>query len=98
MAYPIAIGPMECEICGIWLTRDQKTLFLAPQHVGAANGKRQNMASETRTFAMKTTTGELFMQQRQVPLGSNWPGLRPNDPPRPGVVAVRRQDNRPLKG
>jgi hypothetical protein len=98
MAYPIAIGPMECEICGIWFTRDQRTLFLAPQHVGAANGKRQNMASETRTFAMKTTTGELFMQQRQVPLGSNWPGLRPNDPPRPGVVAVRRQDNRPLKG
>lgn len=98
MAYPIAIGPMECEICGIWLTNDQTTLFLAPQHVGEVNGKRQNLASETRTFAMKTTNGNLFMQQRQVPLGSNWPGLNPNDPPRPGVVAVRRQDGRPLKG
>mgnify|MGYP006274650141 FL=1 len=98
MAYPIAVGPMECEICGIWLTQDHKTLFLAPQHVGAANGKRQNMASETRTFAMKTTTGELFPQQREVPLGSNWPGLRPNDPPRPSVVAVRRKNGRSLKG
>ncbi len=97
MAYPIVVGPMECEICGIWLTSDQKTLFLAPQHVGEVNGKRQNMASETRTFAMKTTTGEPFMQQREVPLGSNWPGLGPNDPPRPGVVAVRRKDGQSLK-
>ncbi len=98
MAYPIAIGPMECELCGIWLTQDQKTLFLAPQHVGEANGKRSNMASETRTFAMKTTDGQLFTQQREVPLGSNWLGLNPNDPPRPGVVAVRRKDGRPIKG
>ncbi|NBD33802.1 MAG: DUF839 domain-containing protein, partial [Cyanobacteria bacterium] len=98
MAYPIAVGPMECEICGIWLTNDQKTLFLAPQHVGEVNGKRQNMTSETRTFAMKTTDGELFIQERTVPLGSNWPGLSPNDPPRPGVVAVRRKDGRSLKG
>ena len=96
-AYPFVVGPMECEICGIWITRDQKTMFLAPQHVGAANGKRQNLASETRTFAMKTTDGQLFTQQRQVPLGSNWPELGPNDPPRPGLVAVRREDGRPIK-
>jgi len=98
MAYPLVIGPVECEICGIWLTRDQTTLFLAPQHVGEVHGKRQNRASETRTFAMKTTDGQLFTQQREVPLGSNWPGSRPNDPPRPGLVAVRRKDGRPIKG
>lgn len=98
MAYPLAVGPMECEICGIFMTQDQKTLFLAPQHPGEVNGKRQNLAGETRTFAMKTTAGKIFTQQRQVPLGSNWPGKGPNDPPRPGLVAVRRKDGRSLKG
>jgi secreted PhoX family phosphatase len=54
------------------------------------------MAAEVRSFAMKTTDGPDFMQQRQVPLGSNWPAKSAQCPPRPAVVAVRRIDGGPL--
>ena len=50
------------------------------------------MNSETRQFEMLTTEGEKFVQEREVPIGSNWPGKQANDPPRPAVVAIRRQD------
>jgi secreted PhoX family phosphatase len=46
----------------------------------------------TRKIALTTTTGEEFVQDRQVPLGSNWPGRGATDPPKPSVVAVRRLD------
>jgi secreted PhoX family phosphatase len=48
------------------------------------------MAAETRAFAMTTTDGKAFVQQRQVPIGSNWPAKRPNAAPRPAVVAIRK--------
>ncbi|MGK7914203.1 MAG: PhoX family phosphatase [Prochloraceae cyanobacterium] len=91
-AYPFAIGPMETEITGPCFTGDQETLFLSVQHPGERNGTRQNFQTEVRQFAMRTPTGEEFIQKRKVPVGSNWPGKRPNDPPRPAVVAIRRQD------
>ena len=50
------------------------------------------MKSESREFAIQTTNGEPFMQTRQVPIGSNWPSLKPNDPPKPAVVAIRKID------
>jgi len=90
-AYLFAIGPMECEMCGPFLTRDRQTLFLAAQHPGEYNGMRQNMASEIREFAMTTPEGEEFIQTREVPIGSNWPGRTPDDPPKPAVVAIRRK-------
>ncbi|BAU63388.1 hypothetical protein STA3757_07520 [Stanieria sp. NIES-3757] len=95
-AYLFAYGPMDCEICGLWLTEDEKTLFLAPQHPGEFNGIRQGLKSETRSFAMKTTTGENFLQTRQVPIGSNWPDKTVDTPPKPSVVAVRRLDGRKI--
>ena len=91
-AYPFALGPTECELCGLYLTPDQTTVFLAPQHPGEAGGMRQDMAKEVRPFALQTTDGQAFMQERTVPMGSNWPGKGPKDPPKPAVVAVRRQD------
>jgi len=91
-AIPFAIGPMECEICGIWMTADQKTLFLAPQHPGENHGMRRGGAIESRSISLTTTTGETFVQNRSVPLGSNWPGKGETDPPKPSVVAVRRLD------
>jgi secreted PhoX family phosphatase len=91
-AIPFATGPMECEICGIFMTPDQKTLFLAPQHPGEVNGMRQAGALENREISLSTTTGEPLIQVRSVPLGSNWPGKGTNDPPKPSVVAVRRLD------
>lgn len=95
-AYMFGYGPMECEMTGPFLTADQGTLFLSAQHPGEIYGTRQGLTSETRQFAMKTTTGSEFMQMRQVPLGSNWPAKRLNAAPRPAVVAVRRWDGETL--
>ncbi|MEO0377695.1 MAG: alkaline phosphatase PhoX, partial [Cyanobacteria bacterium P01_A01_bin.17] len=95
-AVPFAIGPMECELCGLSLSSDQKSLFLAVQHPGETGGMRQDMASETRSLVMRTTDGQEFTQQRQVPLGSNWPGKTAQDPPKPALVVVQREDGQDL--
>ena len=91
-AYPFAIGPMECECTGLTFDRDNSNLFLSIQHPGEQNGIRQNMASETRNFELLATNSTAFRQQRQVPLGSNWPSREANQPPIPGVVAIRQID------
>jgi hypothetical protein len=91
-AFMFAYGPMECEMCGPFITPDQSTLFLAAQHPGETHGTRMNGAFETRKFAMQTTAGQPFMQERNVPLGSNWPSKQVNAAPRPAVVAVRKVD------
>ncbi|NET34058.1 MAG: DUF839 domain-containing protein [Cyanothece sp. SIO1E1] len=93
-AYLFGMGPMECEVTGPYFTGDQKTLFLAVQHPGEVNGVRQSLATETRQFSMKTTDGQDFIQTREVPVGSNWPTLQPDDPPKPAVVAVRHVEQR----
>lgn len=95
-AYMFGYGPMECEMCGPFLSPDQQTLFLAAQHPGERNGIRMENAVETRNFAMKTTDGTEFMQAREVPLGSNWPEKGMNTPPKPATVAVRRIDGNTL--
>jgi uncharacterized protein len=91
-AYLFGFGPMESEMTGPFFTADQQTLFISAQHPGEINGVRQEMKSETRQFAMKTTSGEAFMQTREVPIGSNWPGKGANDAPKPSIVAIRKTD------
>ena len=91
-SYPFAIGPMECECTGITFDADNSSLFMAVQHPGERNGTRQDMATETRELAMLATNGSAFMQQRQVAIGSNWPSGRVNQPPIPGIVAIRRKN------
>jgi uncharacterized protein len=88
--YPFAIGPMECECTGITFNDDNSSLFLSIQHPGEENGIRQDMATETRDFQLLATDGTAFKQQRQVPLGSNWPSGKANQPPLPGVVVIRK--------
>jgi secreted PhoX family phosphatase len=95
-AFMFGYGPMDCETTGPFLSKDQTTLFLSVQHPGEYGGVRENMKSEVRKFAMRTTDGKEFMQEREVPIGSNWPGKRPNDPPKPSVIAVRRTNGAPL--
>ena len=90
--YPFAIGPMECECTGLTFDDENSSLFLSIQHPGEKNGTRQDMATETREFAMLATDGTVFKQQRQVPLGSNWPSGEANQPPLPGVVIIRKVD------
>lgn len=91
-AYLFAMAPMEAELTGPFLSRDRQSLFLAVQHPGESNGIRQNMQSETRKFAMKTTDGKDFIQSRQVPIGSNFPDKKANAVPKPCVVVVTRSD------
>ena len=90
--YPFAIGPMECECTGIAFNNDNSSLFLSIQHPGEENGIRQDMATEIRDFEMLATDGTVFKQQRQVPLGSNWPRGQVNKPPLPGVVVIQKVD------
>ncbi|VEP16833.1 Phosphatase [Hyella patelloides LEGE 07179] len=90
--YPFAIGPTGCECTGPFFSNDRTTLFLAIQHPGERNGIRQDMAIETRDFELLTTDGATFKQQRQVPLGSNWPSNSANQPPRPAIVAITKID------
>lgn len=95
-AIPFAIGPMDSELCGLCLHPNQQTLFLTIQHPGEAGGIRQNMATETRKIAMTTIDGKGFIQSREVPLGSNWPGKKATDLPQPALVAVYRSDGKAL--
>lgn len=90
------IGPMDCELCGPYFTEDYQTLFLAVQHPGELNGTRKNFARETRQFVMTTPEGQEFLQTREVPIGSNWPGKEANQPPKPAVVAIHRIDSQSL--
>ena len=94
--YPFAIGPMECECTGLTFDRDNSSLFLSIQHPGEKNGIRLNMASETRNFELLATDGTSFPQQRQVPLGSNWPSGEVNRPPTPGVVVIRQLNGKEI--
>ena len=90
--YPFALGPMECECTGITFDNDNSNLFLSVQHPGEINGIRQNMMTDNREFELLATDGTAFKQQRQVPVGSNWPSKKANQPPLPGVVVIRRVD------
>lgn len=92
-AFLFGFGPVECETTGPFFSQDQQTLFLSVQHPGEITGTRKDMAFESREFAMQTTNGQEFMQTRKVPIGSNWPSLKPNDPPKPAVVAIRKIKN-----
>ncbi|MEO0885699.1 MAG: alkaline phosphatase PhoX [Cyanobacteria bacterium J06648_10] len=92
VAKMFAYGPMECELTGPFFNEDSTALFIAAQHPGERNGIRQDMESETVGFEMKTTDGTAFIQERSVPVGSNWPEKTNNAPPKPSVVVIRRTD------
>ena len=97
-AHLFAMGPMESELTGPFLSQDDRSLFLAVQHPGEGNGTRENMKSETRPFMLVDDTGKQFPQTRSVPIGSNFPGLKANDPVKPSIVVVTRKDGRTIYG
>lgn len=84
------IGPMECEMTGPCFTPQEDTMFVSIQHPGEINGIRHNQASDTREYVIYTTDGQEFVQTRMVPIGSNWPNKKSDDPPKPAVVAIAR--------
>jgi secreted PhoX family phosphatase len=93
-----ATGPMECELSGPCFDSNESTLFLAVQHPGEDNATHQQGQEEIQAYTLRDRNGGSFEQLRQVPLGSNWPSGQPGQVPRPGVVAIRRQDGAPLLG
>ncbi|MBE9028743.1 DUF839 domain-containing protein [filamentous cyanobacterium LEGE 11480] len=95
-AHLFALGPMECEVTGPFMSQDQKTLFLSVQHPGEKHGTRKNMAITTAEFTISTPDGKQFKQQRQLPLGSNFPSNQVNQPPKPSVVAIVKDNNKML--
>lgn len=92
-----AIGPMECELTGPTFTDDGRTLILSVQHPGELHGTRGlpgvgQPLDETRPMSLATRDGQLFTQQRTVPLGSNFPSQQLGTPPRPCVVCITRNE------
>jgi hypothetical protein len=73
-------GPRGCEITGVTMTPDQRTMFVNVQHPG------ESTTYWNLQFGAPTTT-----QPSSV---SNWPFGNPGDPrrPRPATVVVRRRD------
>lgn len=93
-AHLFAIGPMECEVTGPYMSEDQKTLFVSIQHPGEKQGTRKNMATTTQEFRVPTPDGRSFKQIRTLPKGSNFPSKQPNQPPKPTVVAIVRNNSK----
>ena len=96
-AFCFALGPVECELCGVTFSDDGGTIFLSVQHPGEQHGTRGGTEGKStevkRTFKIKGRDGHVFAQERTVPLGSNWPSRRLGVAPRPSVVAIRRMSN-----
>ncbi|TAD78736.1 MAG: DUF839 domain-containing protein [Oscillatoriales cyanobacterium] len=91
-AVPFAYGPIECELTGPCFTPDGASLLVSVQHPGENRGTRRQSAREVVEIGLTTTDGTAFVQQRSVPIGSNWPDKQPDMPPKPAVVVIRRQD------
>lgn len=97
-AHLFAIGPMESELTGPIMSADGRSLFLAVQHPGETSGTRQNMSFDTRSFELQGPDGKTWSQLRQVPIGSNFPDLKPNAPTKPSVVVITRKDGKGIVG
>jgi uncharacterized protein len=97
-AHLFAIGPMESELTGPFLSQDERSLFLAVQHPGEINGTREKMNAETRPFQLLNDQGQQFPQKRSVPIGSNFPDLKPDSPAKSSIVVITRKDGKPIYG
>ena len=91
-----ATAPMESEMCGPCFDNEERTLFLAVQHPGEEYGVHQQGKEEYQAHELRNRSGQAFQQLRRVPLGSNWPSGAAGRPPRPSVVAIYRNDRKPL--
>ena len=97
-AHLFAMGPMESELTGPFLTQDERSFFLAIQHPGEINGTREKMKAETRPFMLTDDMGKQFPQKRSVPIGSNFPSLKADAPAKSSIVVVTRKDGRTMYG
>jgi secreted PhoX family phosphatase len=71
--------PVGAEMCGPCFTPDNETLFLSVQHPGADGAKTFKSFGGVSTYDTPVT---------------RWPDFKPDMPPRPSIVAVRRSDGK----
>jgi secreted PhoX family phosphatase len=97
MHFPFAIGPTRCEMTGPYFVGN--TLVVSVQHPGEDSPTRAALAAHPtflRTdLEILTLDGSgVFAQDREVPVGSQWPGniaRDPNDIARPAVIGIQRK-------
>jgi uncharacterized protein len=73
-------GPRGCEVTGVIVTPDQKTMFVNIQHPG-----------ESTTF-WNTQPGNAAPSPANPRTVSNWPDQDPAGRPRPATIVIRRLD------
>ncbi len=95
---PFAYGPVRCEMTGPYFIQnaagEDETLLLAVQHPGEDSPVGDGVKL-SRSIPMLGLDGNLFLQERLVPRGSNWPSNvegNPSGPPKPTVIGVRRKN------
>src|SRR5262245_15047891 len=69
--------PVGAELCGPFLTPDDRTLFLAVQHPAVDGVKDWESFGRNSTFEDPAT---------------RWPDFKPGVPPRPAVLAITKRD------
>ncbi len=87
---PFAYGPPRCEMTGPTFVGD--TLIISVQHPGEECPFSPQVILN-RDIEMLDLNSTLFIQNRSVPRGSNWPSNiegNPQGPPRPSVVGIQR--------
>lgn len=95
---PFAYGPARCEMTGP--TFVDNTLIVSVQHPSEDSLFAPYPAgispTLTRDIEMLDLDGSLFVQNRTVPRGSNWPGnVEGGAPglPRPCVIAIQSRNS-----
>jgi len=79
-------GPVGCEITGIALTPDGRTMFVNIQHPGEPLTPRED------NLELPNLNNDPADPRRY----SNWPDFRPDGRPRSATVAVRKTDGGPI--
>jgi uncharacterized protein len=79
-------GPVGCEITGITLTPDGRTMFVNIQHPGEPLTPREG------NLEVPNLNNDPADPRRY----SNWPDFRPDGRPRSATVAIRRTDGGPI--
>ena len=79
-------GPVGCEITGLTLTPDGRTMFVNIQHPGEPLTPRED----------NLEVPNLHSNPADPRRYSNWPDFRPDGRPRSATVAIRRTDGGPI--
>ena len=80
------VGPSGCEVTGLTLTPDRRTMFINIQHPGEVGSHPNKPAAYT---------GDNWIA-RNADQFSTWPGGAGSGRPRSATVVIRRSDGRPI--